>query len=155
MLSAGLTGGNDEARRIEFIIPEKARKAGTGHYYIEASCNEMFGQNGMDPPDQNRYYRLATADLVVPNMEAWRVLWDFDTLHQLNNDLPGDSSLSKRALWAANEMMNVFELGDNESLTKCRKVAAEVFGIDWDKDIQKDSEAAGKQKGTLWAVGHW
>ncbi|KAK1922964.1 alpha-mannosidase [Papiliotrema laurentii] len=150
----GLTGGFDEARRVEFIIPDKARKAGVAHYYIEASCNEMFGQNGMDPPDQNRYYRLNSADLVVPNMEAWRVLWDFDTLHQLVNDLPGDSSLAKRAMWAANEMMNVFEEGNPESLPRCRKVAEMVLGEGWPKEIEEDSKSASKQTGTLWAIGH-
>jgi alpha-mannosidase len=152
---AGLTGGFDEARRVEFIIPDEARKAGVAHYYIEASCNEMFGQNGMDPPDQNRYYRLNSADLVVPNMEAWRVLWDFDTLHQLVNDLPGDSSLAKRAMWAANEMMNVFEEGNPESLPRCRKVAEMVLGEGWSKEIEEDSKSASKQTGTLWAIGHW
>lgn len=109
----------------------------------------------MDPPDPNRYYKLNSADLVVPNMEAWRVLWDFDTLHQLHNDLPGDSSLAKRALYAANEMMNVFQRGDVESLAKCRKVAERVLGEGWEKEIEKDSKHATKQNGTLWAVGHW
>lgn len=38
-------------RRVDFIIPEKDRKAGIGHYIIEASCNRMFGQNNEAPPD--------------------------------------------------------------------------------------------------------
>jgi alpha-mannosidase len=28
----------------------------------------------------NRYFQLASADLVVPNQEAWALLWDFQTL---------------------------------------------------------------------------
>lgn len=28
----------------------------------------------------NRYFSLASADLVVPNMDAWGLLWDFQTL---------------------------------------------------------------------------
>lgn len=47
----GLTGGFGVDRRVEFIIPEEHRKAGVGHYYVEASCNGMFGQNGENPPD--------------------------------------------------------------------------------------------------------
>lgn len=39
----GLTGGTNVDRRAEFIIPEEHRKAGVGHYWIEASCNGMFG----------------------------------------------------------------------------------------------------------------
>lgn len=41
----GLTGGTGWDRRVDFIIPEKDRKAGKGEYYIEASCNGMFGIN--------------------------------------------------------------------------------------------------------------
>jgi len=115
----------------------------------------MFGVDNMDPPNPNRYYQLNSADLVVPNMEAYGVLWDFDTLHQLVNDLPGDSSLAKRALYAANEMMNVFEEGNLESLPKCRAVAERVLGAGWREAIEKDSKHASKQGGSLWAIGHW
>jgi alpha-mannosidase len=115
----------------------------------------MFGADNQGPIDPNRTFRLNSADLVVPNMEAWRVLWDFDTLHQLNNDLPGDSSLGKRALWAANHMMNVFQEGEVDSLKDCRKVAEMVLGEGWTEEIEKDSKKADKQDGTLWAIGHW
>jgi alpha-mannosidase len=115
----------------------------------------MFGIDNMDPPNPNRYYRLNSADLVVPNMDAYGVLWDFDTLHQLVNDLPGDSSLAKRALYAANEMMNTFQEGDAESLPKCRAVAERVLGAGWRDAIDKDSKQAAKQEGSLWAIGHW
>ena len=151
----GLTGGYGGERRVEFIIPAKARKAGVTHYYIEASCNEMFGQNGMDPPDQGKYYRLNSADLVVPNMEAWRLMWDFDALHQLVNELPDDSSLAMRAQWTANEVMNVFQRGDLASVSKARKVVQSVMGKAWEEEIEKESQSAGKQTGTLWGVGHW
>ena len=151
----GLTGGFGSERRVEFIIPHAERKAGVAHYYIEASCNELFGQNGMEPPDQNRFYTLNSADLVVPNMEAWRLKWDFDLLHQVVNDLPGDTPLNKRCLYVANEIMNVFKTKDLDSIAPCRKVAEEILGKDWEKELQKDSERAEKQTGTLWAVGHW
>lgn len=151
----GLTGGYGTERRVEFIIPHAERKAGVAHFYIEASCNELFGQNGMDPPDQNRFYKLNSADLVVPNMEAWRLKWDFDLLHQVVNDLPEDTPLHKRCQYVANEIMNVFKTGDLDSMAPCRKLAEEILGKDWEKDIQKDSERAEKQTGTLWAVGHW
>ncbi|EIW69817.1 hypothetical protein TREMEDRAFT_43495 [Tremella mesenterica DSM 1558] len=150
----GLTGGSDQARRIEFIIPAEDRKAGVGHYYIEASCNEMFGQNGMDPPDPNRYYQLGIADLVVPNMEAWRLLWDFDAIHQLVNDLPGDTPLRMKALWVANEMMNVFQVGNVDSISKAREVGKVVLGEKWMEEIELESKHAEKQEGALWGVGH-
>lgn len=39
----------------------------------------------------NRYFTLASADLVVPNQEAWRLLWDFQTLRELIDTLPGNT----------------------------------------------------------------
>ncbi|WOO79172.1 Alpha-mannosidase [Vanrija pseudolonga] len=150
----GLTGGFGVDRRVEFIIPEEHRKAGVGHYYVEASCNGMFGQNGENPPDPNRYYRLNSADLVVPNQDAWRLMYDHDALRQVFQQLPGDSSLGNRAKWSANEIMNVFRQGDLTSVPEARKAAEKVFGADWEKEIQKESESAEKQQGTLWGIGH-
>ena len=55
----------------------------------------MFGVpwNGdtIAPPDMNRYFKLASADLVVPNQEAWRLLWDFEVLKQIIDELPGNT----------------------------------------------------------------
>ncbi|WVR08478.1 hypothetical protein IAU60_005533 [Kwoniella sp. DSM 27419] len=150
----GLTGGFNGDRRVEFIIPKEARDAGIAHYYIEASCNGMFGINDMDPPDQNRYYRLNSADLVVPNMDAWRLLWDFNAIHQTYNTLPDDSSLSRHCQYVANEIMNVFKRGSLESVAEGRKVAQTILGKEWESDIGKDSKDAEKQSGTLWGVGH-
>lgn len=39
----------------------------------------------------NRFFTLASADLVVPNQEAWRLLWDFQTLKELIDTLPGNT----------------------------------------------------------------
>jgi len=39
----------------------------------------------------NRYFTLASADLVVPNQDAWRLLWDFEALRQLVDTLPGNT----------------------------------------------------------------
>ena len=70
----GITGGYGGDRRVEYIIPQEARDQGFHEFVIESSCNGMFGVplNGdtIDPPDMDRYFSLASADLVVPNMEA-------------------------------------------------------------------------------------
>ncbi|KAF8182889.1 alpha-mannosidase [Pholiota molesta] len=73
-----------------------------------------------------------SADLVVPNMEAWGLLWDFQTLRELVDSLPGNTPLQNKALSAANEIMNVFKKGDPTSITKARKVAEEIFGEGWE-----------------------
>jgi alpha-mannosidase len=51
----GLTGGFGGDRRVEFIIPEAQRKAGVAHYFIEATCNKLGGQNDIHAPDDNQY----------------------------------------------------------------------------------------------------
>ena len=60
----------------------------------------------------NRYFSLGSADLVVPNMEAWQLLWDFQTLREIADSLPGNTSLQNKALTVANEIMNVFDVND-------------------------------------------
>ena len=51
----GITGGYGGDRRVEYIIPLAARKAGKHDIVIESSCNGMFGVpwNGdtIAPPD--------------------------------------------------------------------------------------------------------
>ena len=118
----------------------------------------MFGQD-LDPigtpTNERRMYRLNSADLVVPNQDAWRLMWDFNAIHQIYNTLPANTSLAMRAQWAANEIMNVFQEGKLESIGPCRKVAETILGSDWEKEIQKDSDKPEKQHGTLWGIGHW
>lgn len=143
----GLTGGFGEDRRVEFIIPERAVKAGSYTFYVESSCNGMFGIDNMDPPDQNRFYALNSADLVVPNQDAWRLMWDFQALHGLVDVLPDDSSVRNRAMYVANEIMNVFQTGSLESVRKARVVAEQVLGKKWEDNDDRSG-------GTLWGVGH-
>jgi hypothetical protein len=49
----GITGGYAGDRRVEYIIPPSARKAGEHEIVIESSCNGMFGMagGGIGPPD--------------------------------------------------------------------------------------------------------
>lgn len=40
----------------------------------------------------DRYFSLDSADLVVPNVEAWGLLWDFKTLKEIADVLPGNTT---------------------------------------------------------------
>lgn len=69
----------------------------------------MFGVpwNGdtIQPPDMNRYFSLASADLVVPNMDAWGLLWDFQTLQEIVDTLPGNTPcVSSSKLFAGSDI---------------------------------------------------
>ncbi|RDB17533.1 Alpha-mannosidase [Hypsizygus marmoreus] len=143
----GITGGFGGDRRVEYIIPEAERKQGRHDFVIESSCNGMFGVpwNGdtIAPPDMNRYFSLKSADLVVPNMEAWGLLWDFTTLHELIDTLPGNTPLQNKALVVANEIMNVFSKGDATAIRGARKLAEDIFGEGWEgKGFQANSCAS-------------
>lgn len=149
----GITGGYGGDRRVDYIIPVEARKAGNFEFVIESSCNGMFGINGIDAPDMNRYFSLASADLVVPNQEAWRLLWDFTTLKELADTLPGNTVLQNKAMTTANSIMNVFDASDPATIAKARKVAQDVFGKDWEA-VGDNIYAEGEGKVDIWGIGH-
>ncbi|PCH42793.1 glycoside hydrolase family 38 protein [Wolfiporia cocos MD-104 SS10] len=153
----GITGGHGGDRRVEYIIPAEARKAGKHEFVIESSCNGMFGVpwNGdaIEPPDMNRYFQLASADLVVPNQDAWRLLWDFQTLREISETLPGNTSLQNRALVAANAIMNAFDKNDAQSIGHARALAEGVFGEAWEGKGERIYEEGAKEA-TVWGIGY-
>ena len=100
-----------------------------------------------------RYFELASANMVLRNMAASKLLWEFHTLRELTDSLPGNTSLQNKALTTANAIMNVFEKGDVHSLTAARKLADEVFGEDWAGKGEKVYEE-GAEKAQVWGIGH-
>lgn len=147
----GITGGYDGDRRVEHIIPPEAVKAGLYEIVIESSCNAMFGTAGVGPPDENRYYGLASADLVVPNQEAWRLMWDYSLLRQLSDNLPGNSPTQNLALVLQNKIMNAFKVTDLGTIAECRAIAEELLGEGWEA---KGSEIYDKTvDATVWGIG--
>ncbi|KAK4047772.1 Glycoside hydrolase, 38 vacuolar alpha mannosidase [Microbotryomycetes sp. JL221] len=151
----GITGGYGIDRRVEFILDPKKRK-GTYKLYIEVSCNGMFGNGSPevnDPPDPNRMFRLNSADLVVPNMEAWRLMWDMRTIRDLARALPENSVLGNKCMEVGNAIMNTFKVSDRESIAKCRKLAEKVFGQGWEElghKIYKSDPA----EASTWGIGN-
>lgn len=82
MLTAGITGGFDYNRRVEYIIPRSEVEAGRCVRYVEVSSNGVFGTGG-DPPEvrdtsvvapltlkDDKYYALKAVRLGAVNMEA-------------------------------------------------------------------------------------
>ncbi|KAG8760256.1 Glycoside hydrolase, 38 vacuolar alpha mannosidase [Serendipita sp. 396] len=128
----GITGGYGGERRVDHIIPPTAIKAGIYQIVVESSCNGLFGISGIDAPDPNRYFSLASADLVVPNQEAWRLMWDYSTLRQISDNLPGNSPTQNQALVLQNRIMNTFRVDDPSTIQKCRDIANELLGEGWE-----------------------
>ncbi|KAF8991674.1 glycosyl hydrolases family 38 N-terminal domain-containing protein [Cyathus striatus] len=158
MRSYDLHYGRRPTIRVEYIIPPDALAQGVHEFVIESSCNGMFSipWNGdtIAPPDMNRYFSLASADLVVPNMDAWGLLWDFQTLTELVDTLPGTTPLQNKALTAANAIMNASNKGDPSSIRQARKIAEGVFGAGWENkgaDVYKEGGKKSNVWGKYWA----
>lgn len=151
----GITGGFDDNRRVDFPLKPEMRKGVT--LYAEISCNGMFGlpSDGSGDPDPNRFFILASADIVVKRPQAWRLMWDFDMLRGCVSEMPKDGVLQNKALWVCNEIMSTFRKGDLSSIDRCRKIAQEVLGSDWDskgEKLYKDGSSSADP--LLWSLGH-
>jgi alpha-mannosidase len=164
----GLTGGYGRDRRVEYIIPREIVKAGRGEFWLEASCNAMFGQATLADPnpnnvgqdildtaaDEDRYYKLDCADLVAIDIEADKLFSDFVTLQQLATALPDDTSLANRATWLANEIIDTFRPEVRGLVDRCRRMAERLLGEQWEEKLQQEGVTMGRT-GRVWPLGHW
>ncbi|KAK0567954.1 Glycoside hydrolase, 38 vacuolar alpha mannosidase [Tilletia horrida] len=153
----GITGGRGEDRRVDYPLSKQWKK-GKNTFYVEISCNGMFGlsPNFDHDPDPNRYFKLASADIVVKDTLAWGLMWDFETLKQLAEQMPKDSIVQNKALWAANEIQDVWRKNDRKTWAAGRKIAEEVLGQGWAEQGPKvwDDVKGEKSDTALFAVGH-
>ncbi|CED85351.1 glycoside hydrolase family 38 protein [Phaffia rhodozyma] len=152
-----IVGGYSGLRRVEYVLDEHSRQS-THHFYIEISCNGMFGVpqggNEIEPPDPNRTFSLDKADLIAPNLEAWALMYDFNLLSQIATSSPS-TPICDRALNAANEIMSTFRAGDDKTIGACRKIAERILGDGWEKDgAQVWEKGQEKGAGLMWGLGH-
>lgn len=74
----GLTGGGE---RVEWILPEKFRDGKEHTFYVEMACNGMFGNamggDTIQPPKEDRYFKLSKAEVVAVNLQARALKIDF------------------------------------------------------------------------------
>lgn len=118
-------------------------------------------------PQPNRSFGLVSAALIHRNSKAFALEVDFEMLRQVSSIHNRDaSSLSLRALNAANQIMSVFGSSDrfqstedtNAVLDRCRDIAATVLGKYEGEDRQKlctiGKDSIPKNV-KLWAIGHW
>lgn len=147
----GLTGGGE---RVEWIFPQSWKTDGRKHvFYIEMACNGMFGNAPEDiiqPPNPNRTFYLSTADIVVPNLEALKLFVDFWILGDASREFSEHSWEAHKATQVANEIVNTFVHGNQESILKCRAIAAEYLG---DKVSSADVYKSNKTP-IVFATGH-
>lgn len=158
----GLTGRGE---RVEWILPKSFKDGKEHHLYIEMACNGMFGNgpgrpifknnaggDSIQPPDQNKYFKLSMAGLVAPNMQARMLHVDFQIIHDAALELPEDSWEQHAALNIASRIIDTFNVQDTSSILRCRKIAEEYLGSDINSE-QVYKKLIDK-KPTVFAIGH-
>ncbi|KAJ3111536.1 Glycoside hydrolase, 38 vacuolar alpha mannosidase [Phlyctochytrium bullatum] len=122
----GITPGN----HIDYRLTKAAKPNEHFSFYIEIACNGMFGNGDggfIEPPDPNREFTLKKAELAVPNLEAWALLWDVEILLGLVKDMPSSAQISADALYTANQIANTFRWNQPESVAQARKISTSFF----------------------------
>lgn len=141
----GLTGGGE---RTEWVVPGEYRDFDKEHtIYIEMACNGMFGNptggDTIQPPDPNRYFNLAVADLFVVNLEARALFYDFWIIGDAAREFPEDSWQEHQALQVCNDIIDAFIAGDGsqDSLVQGRQIAKKYIGEHVDSEkVYEDSD---------------
>lgn len=141
------TGGD----RFLFKLPKKYRKGGSQLFYLEIACNGMFGNGDGGNPDPNRYFRLNRCDLILPDLNARKLYWDFWILGDAARELPLGGDKYQAAL-IANLIMDAFDPNDRKSILKCRELAAKFLGPDVDSDAVFHKNPLNKVD--VWGVGN-
>jgi alpha-mannosidase len=125
----GLTGGGE---RTEWVLPESFRDGKEHIFYIEMACNGMFGNapggDSIQPPNPDKSYTLSKAEIVAVNSEARQLYIDIWVIGDAAREFPVDSWEQHKAMKVANEIIEAFELGNQDSIIKGRKIAQEYLG---------------------------
>lgn len=113
--------------RYMYKLPKEAWYSGKQLYYIEISCNGMFGLGQEGNPDPNRYFRLSKCDLVLPNTSARRLFVDFWILSDAARELGGHWT-KYQAADICNKIMDAFDPDDPSSVERGREIAKTLLG---------------------------
>lgn len=147
----GLTGGGE---RVEWILPDSFRDGEWHTVYIEMACNGMFGNapggDSIQPPDPNKYYQLGRCEMVAINLQARALHIDAWLINDAAREFPEESWERHKALKVSTDIIEAFEVGNKESIVKCRKIAQEYIGSLVDSHKVYES---GKQP-LVYGIGH-
>ncbi|PVU91602.1 hypothetical protein BB559_004057 [Furculomyces boomerangus] len=107
----GITGGGGDTRRVEYLLAKKAVGGQVHLLYVETSCNGLFGNGDqmIGPPNENRSFALSKASIGVKRKSAWDLYHDMVTLVDMAHHISSDNPRSINALYAANQVVNLFD----------------------------------------------
>ncbi|KAF2221270.1 putative alpha-mannosidase I [Elsinoe ampelina] len=127
----GLTGNGE---RAQWILPKKYYDGKTHVFYVEMACNAMFGNaaggDSIQPPKEDRYFQLHTADIVAIDLEARQLYIDFWIIGDAAREFPTDSWEEHEAQQVCNRIIDTFIAGGgtHDSIVAGRKIAQEYIG---------------------------
>ncbi|KAJ2723339.1 Glycoside hydrolase, 38 vacuolar alpha mannosidase [Coemansia sp. Benny D115] len=127
----GITGGGGGERRIHYILTPAANESELQSVlYLEVACNGLFGVGDytIGPPDENRYFTLAAADLVVRQADAWALFHDLSILVGFIKSASKDSPRWWQALSTANAIVNSYDPNNKNTLKTGLEIAKGFFG---------------------------
>jgi alpha-mannosidase len=136
--------------------------------YLTERCNLTFvlgchpeplvmPKDGLDigsftkPPDPHRSFKLNIAELRVPNMDAWRLFWDYMVIQDVALKQPENSWEAQEAFRTAIDIINAFKRGNQKSLIEGRKIAQRILGSSVDSH---NTYSAADDETIIWAIGH-
>ncbi|KAJ9142052.1 Alpha-mannosidase [Pleurostoma richardsiae] len=147
----GLTGGGE---RVEWVLPGSFRDGKEHTFYIEMACNGMFGcapgGDSIQPPNPDKFFQLTKATIYAINKEARQLYIDIWIIGDAAREFPKESWEQHKALKVATDIIDTFELGNKESIVKCRKIAKEYLGPDIDSAKVYESD----QEPVVFGIGH-
>ena len=134
----GLTDPHHQA----FRITPDALNGSRFTCMIEVACNTLFGVEGIGADVPEGLGRLKQAEVALLDPTAWSLLWDYLTVAEMAEHLPG-TPRGEQALRVANDMVNAFDAQASDSLTTMREIGRGFL-----------AEPNGDNPFTLSAVGH-
>lgn len=146
----GLTGTGE---RVEWRLPDAFRDGEEHVLYVEMACNGMFGVgagNAIFPPDPNRFFQLARAEICAVNVQARRLRLDIWIIGDAAKQLPEDSWEQHAAMDVANRIIDTFELNNQKTILQAREIAAGYIGNNVDSAKVYDSD----QTPLVYGIGH-
>ncbi len=104
-----------DANRDAVTLFEQARGGEQVNLYVEAACNHLFGDRGLqwDPPEIHRRWNSATpglferCELAVLSEPVWRLKWMYTFALDLARQLPPDSARAAQLLSALRAVTNM------------------------------------------------
>jgi alpha-mannosidase len=158
----GLTGRGE---RVEWVVPESFKDGKEHVIYLEMACNGMFGNgpgrpifknnaggDSIQPPDNDKFFKLTQAELVAVNLDARMLHIEFGIIHDAATELAEDTWEQHEALNIASRIIDTFKVGNDKSIVACRKIAAEFLGDHVNSAAVY--ETALDRRPTVYAIGH-